>query len=73
MLRWPTTCKGVYASLARALENPDGEDAKAWATQREDTQKKTKTGAITAGAGAGASLIGNIAINGDKDNEDNEE
>ncbi len=57
--------KGVYASLARALENPDGEDAKAWAAQREESEKKKKTGAIVAGIGAVGSLIGNLAINAD--------
>ena len=59
--------KGVYASLARALENPDGEDAKAWAAQREESEKKKKTGAIVAGIGAVGSLIGNLAINADWD------
>ncbi len=54
---------GAYASLARALQNPDGEDAKMWAAQKEETAKKLKTGAITAGVGAVGGLIGNIAIN----------
>lgn len=54
---------GAYASLARALQDPEGEDAKMWAAQKEETAKKLKTGAITAGVGAVGSLIGNLAIN----------
>ena len=52
---------GAFASLARALQNPDGEDAKKWAEQTEKTSKNVKTGAITAGAGAVGSLVGHIA------------
>lgn len=54
---------GAYASLARALSNPTGEDAQKWKAQQEESAKDKKTGAITAGVGAGASLIGNIAVN----------
>ena len=56
--------QGAYASLARALSDPNSEDAKIWATQREESDEKKKTGAITAGAGAGASLVGNIISEG---------
>ena len=52
---------GAFASLARALQNPDGEDAKKWAEQTEKTSKNVKTGAITAGAGAVGGLVGHIA------------
>ena len=51
---------GAFASLARALQNPDGEDAKKWAQQTEKTSKNIKTGAITAGAGAVGGLVGHI-------------
>ena len=51
---------GAFASLARALQNPDGEDAKKWAEQTEKTSKNVKTGAITAGAGAVGGLVGHI-------------
>ena len=51
---------GAFASLARALQNPDGEDAKKWAEQTEKTSKNIKTGAITAGAGAVGGLVGHI-------------
>lgn len=54
---------GIYTSLARALQNPDGEDAKMWAEQKQASADKVKTGAITAGVGAVGSLIGNLAIN----------
>ena len=51
---------GAFSSLARALQNPDGEDAKKWAEQTEKTSKNVKTGAITAGAGAVGGLVGHI-------------
>lgn len=53
--------KGTYASLARALMNPNGEDAKLWAEQKEKTSKNLTTGATVAGAGALISVAGNIA------------
>jgi hypothetical protein len=56
--------KGAYASLARALSDPDSEDAKLWAAQREESDEKKKTGASTAGVGAGVSLIGNAISEG---------
>jgi hypothetical protein len=51
---------GAYASLARALMNPNGTDAAAWSEQTEKTSKNITTGAITAGAGAGVSMIGDL-------------
>ena len=51
---------GAYASLARALQNPDGEDAKMWNEQKDKTAKNLKTGAITAGVGAAVGVVGNI-------------
>jgi len=54
---------GAYASLARALMTPDGEDAKKWAAQKEATAKELKTGAITAGVGAVVGVAGNVLIN----------
>lgn len=53
---------GAYASLSRALQNPDGEDAKKWAEQKDKTAQNLKTGAITAGVGAVVGIAGN-AIN----------
>ena len=60
---------GAYASLARALMNPNGTDAAAWAEQTEKTSKNITTGAITAGAGAGVSMIGNLINNHPKDRD----
>ncbi len=58
---------GSYASISRALMDETGEDAKAWAQQKADTASKVKTGAIVAGAGVVAGVVGNLAINsGDK-------
>ena len=51
---------GAFTSLARALMDPDGADAKAWAQETEKTSQNIKTGAITAGAGAGVGLVGHI-------------
>ncbi len=62
--------QGAYASLARALSDPNSEDAKIWAAQREESAEKKETGAITAGAGAGVSLIGNITSNAVDKNKD---
>lgn len=63
---------GAYASLARALQNPDGEDAKLWAAQKEKTAKNLKTGAITAGVGAVVGIAGNVLINHKVKNNANE-
>ena len=60
---------GTYASIARALMNPEGEDAKMWAAQRAATDSKLKTGAIVAGVGAVGSLAANIAVNHNNPNK----
>lgn len=54
---------GAYASLARALSDPNSEDAKMWAAQREKTAENLKTGATVAGIGAVGGLVANLAIN----------
>lgn len=54
---------GVYASIARAIMNPDGEDAAKWNEQRAKTGQRVKTGAVVAGAGAIGGAVGNILIN----------
>ena len=56
----------VYMSLARALQNPDGEDAKKLAEQQEENTKKIKTGATVGGVGVAGGAIGNMIINRDK-------
>lgn len=60
---------GAYTSLARALMDPNGADAAAWAAQKAETADKKKTGMITAGIGAAGSLVGNLAINSGKDKQ----
>lgn len=54
---------GTYASLARALANPTGADAEKWNAQKTETSQKLKAGAITAGVGAAASLVADVAVN----------
>ena len=54
---------GAFASLARALSDPNGEDAAAWAAQKEATAQKKKTGLTVAGIGAAVSVAGNVLIN----------
>ena len=64
---------GAYASLARALQNPNGEDAKRWAEQKQKSSDDVKTGAITAGVGAAGSLIANLAVNAKSEKERSDE
>ncbi|MDR0727259.1 MAG: OmpA family protein [Rickettsiales bacterium] len=54
---------GAYTSVARALTDTTGADAAAWADQKSDAKSKTNTGLITAGAGIGIGVLGNLAIN----------
>ena len=61
---------GTYASLARALQNPDGEDAKIWAEQKEETTKKNETGATVSGLGVVGGAVGNFIINKDTKSKD---
>ena len=61
---------GAYTSLARALMDPNGADAAAWAAQKAETADKKKTGMITAGIGAGGALVGNLAINSGKEKQE---
>jgi len=54
---------GGYASIARALQDPEGEDAAKWAAQKETTKNTLIAGAVTTGVGAVGSLAANIAVN----------
>ena len=54
---------GAYASIARALRDPDGEDAKKWKEQKDSASKQLKIGAGVAAAGAVATAVANYAIN----------
>jgi outer membrane protein OmpA-like peptidoglycan-associated protein len=59
---------GTFASVSRALSNPGGADAAAWAAQRAAATDRMRTGAIAAGAGVVGGMIGNALINtGGKD------
>ena len=64
---------GAFTSLASALSNPTGADAAEWAAQKAETAEQLKTGAITAGVGAVASIAANIAINKDAPKENSAE
>lgn len=54
---------GAYASLARALQDPNSEDAKMWAQQKEETASKKKSGMIMAGVGVIGGVAGNLLLN----------
>ena len=56
---------GAYASLARALQDPEGEDAKMWAEQKDKTKKNLTIGASVGGVGAVGGVVGNAIINKD--------
>ena len=64
---------GAFTSLARALQDPEGEDAKAWAAQKDDSAKKMKTGLTVAGIGAIGGAVGNLIINKDAPKENSAE
>ena len=64
---------GAFTSLARALQNPDGPDAAAWAQQKSATSDKLKTGLTTAGIGAVAGIVGNQIINKNAPKENSDE
>lgn len=63
---------GAYASIARALQNPDGADAQKWNEMKEKTSKNLKTGAGVAIGGAIATAAANYAINHDNKNKSDE-
>lgn len=58
---------GTYASLARALSDPTGTDAKKWAEQTTANQQKITTGVTIGSTGIIGGAIGNIAINHNSD------
>ena len=60
---------GAFTSLARALSDPNGADAAAWAAQREETAEQKKTALTTLGIGAVATVAGNILINRNNEKE----
>ena len=60
---------GAFTSLARALSDPNSEDAAAWVAQRAETAEKKKNALITIGAGAVATIAGNLLINSNNPEE----
>jgi len=60
---------GMYASLARGILNPDGDDAAQIAADTQKSAEKLKAGAIAAGAGVVGGIIGNYKINKDAPKE----
>lgn len=60
---------GAFTSLARALSDPNSEDAAAWAAQRAETAEKKKNALTTIGAGAVATIAGNLLINSNNPEE----
>lgn len=54
---------GAYASVSRALTNPEGADAIEWNAQTAESKNKVKTGGVVGGAGVIGGAIGNILIN----------
>ena len=60
---------GAFTSLARALSDPNSEDAAAWAAQRAETAEKKKNALTTIGAGAVATIAGNMLINSNNPEE----
>ncbi len=64
---------GAYTSLSRALMNPDGDDATAWNTQKQENSEKLKAGLIAVGGGIVAGVIGNYEINKDAPKESSTE
>lgn len=54
---------GAYASVSRALTNPEGADAAEWNAQSVESENKVKTGGSVGGAGVVGGAIGNVLIN----------
>jgi hypothetical protein len=63
---------GAFASLSRAILDPNGTDAEQLAQQSEKSAQNLKTGLMTAGAGAVATMAANYAINHDNKNKSDE-
>ena len=57
---------GAYTSLARAMTDKEGEDATAWAEQKQDSKTKLWAGVAAAGVGVVGGAVVNYLINGDE-------
>ena len=56
---------GTFTSLARAILDPDGEDAQKWAEQTQKSKNLVISGATVGGVGAVGGAVGNLLINKD--------
>ena len=54
---------GNFASLSRALSDPNGADAAAWAAQKADAAQKIKIGAGLVAGGVAIGVVGNVIAN----------
>lgn len=63
---------GGEISLARALTDPNSEDAAAWAAQKEKTNTNMTIGGGLATSGLATGIIGRIAVNNKYDDDDDE-
>ncbi len=64
---------GAYTSVSRALLDKDSEDAKEWAAQKADAEKRVKVGAGLAIGGALVSGVASLIANKDAPEDKSEE
>lgn len=55
---------GAYASVSKALMNPDGADAEQLQAQSDKTSQNIKTGAVVGGVGVVGGVVGDLLLNG---------
>ena len=60
---------GAYTSVARALQDPTGEDAQAWAQQKQAAHDKVKTALTTVGIATAGAIAGDLALNSRNKNQ----
>ena len=53
---------GHYASVSKALTDPDSEDAKKWNEEKDKTKNTKIAGGVAAVAGIGGGLVGNMIL-----------
>ncbi len=63
---------GMYTSLARAILDPDGEDAKKWDEHAKKSKNLVISGATVGGVGTVGGVVGNVLINKDAYGADSE-
>ena len=59
-----TGVNGTYASVSKALMNPDGADAEVLQAQSDKTSQNIKTGAVVGGVGIVGGVVGDVLLNG---------